>query len=372
MVNKVSKVKSKCPKGQFHYPIIDECLSHKEASLFIKNSYKFKDSFKCIRGVTKKTHVPIKKVDLKDFPKFDTKRDLVESIKDTEKTIRGWKGSAGNALVGALFLMKKHKAIMCTKYIPLMFTSSEKKQSIRGVAKDYKKLTERQKKIFDKTEIVKYKGSIDKIKECTKGKKKRFVVVFLMIFRGTIGHSNLIIIDKKHKRIANFEPHGNFSPNQDVIDLKLNLFFKDILPGYIVTKGFRVRGPQTLDPFINLTRGESTGFCLGWSLLWADMRLSYPDVPIWKLNIIVIKLVSEDSLNFIRKYTTHVLKLQKEIRDKPLVKCTPIAEELFGGKTKKSKIQKAIIKVFLKFNPNYLNLLFHEICYVLNEIEKLN
>jgi hypothetical protein len=97
---------------------------------------------------------------------------------------------------------------------------------------------------------------------------------------------NVLFIDKKRKEIERFEPNGTIfyqdknCPN-NLVDEELQKYFQNFWVGssstkykYISPKEFcPYMGPQTIERL----DAEEFGFCITWSFLYANERLSHPD-----------------------------------------------------------------------------------------------
>lgn len=114
--------------------------------------------------------------------------------------------------------------------------------------------------------------------------KTRHVVVPVLVSRG--GHANVLVIDRKKKRVSFFEPHGITSQDR---------FFqgtKEFLKAFIDTFdmfGYKAEygesscpwfGPQALEP-----RDEyKTGYCQTWTDLFVYCKIKFPELSDAEIN----------------------------------------------------------------------------------------
>ena len=95
-------------------------------------------------------------------------------------------------------------------------------------------------------------------------------------------HANALFIDKKEKTVERFEPHGTRAYtvfkdyHYEELDKTLSLYFTERHAlTYVSPVAFcPYLGPQSVEHYIN-----QSGYCAAWSLWFADMRLTYPDMP---------------------------------------------------------------------------------------------
>jgi hypothetical protein len=186
------------------------------------------------------------------------------------------------------------------------------------------------------------------VKKCiTSG--KRFIVIPLSIVRSGNGHLNMLIYDSKMKSMERFEPHGSGSVFID--DNQLLSFLKEeasiFLPSLNNKKCSRsgtcfiktYYAPldycpekahqywdivQKIDKTYNKpkieTQTESLGFCAAWSMWYADLRLSNPDVERSELVKQSIEAINNrfglksGFIHFIRSYSEFISNIMTTIR----------------------------------------------------------
>lgn len=144
--------------------------------------------------------------------------------------------------------------------------------------------------------------------------RKRFIAIYVNISCG-ISHANMMIIDTKNKTAERFEPFGQFDDymklyDMTVIDDNLAKTFKTYKLKYISPLEF-CPNIQKIQELEKKTMGvHDLGFCASWSLFYADLRLSYPDIQIYKLlskTVEELKKSNTPLTNFIRNYGNFIL-----------------------------------------------------------------
>lgn len=95
-------------------------------------------------------------------------------------------------------------------------------------------------------------------------------------------HANILIIDNITKEVERYEPHGQSADFFDIISLDTDLteFFSDFNLSYIPPLNYcPIKGLQSLEVEESEELGiESEGYCLSWSIFWAELRLSLPEL----------------------------------------------------------------------------------------------
>lgn len=135
-------------------------------------------------------------------------------------------------------------------------------------------------------------------------------------------HSNFAIYDTKEKLLERYDPHGGYQgypPNnklciyapeidRDLIaifrkkEIELNYYFK---PSDICQFG---EGLQFSED--NLVSSDPGGYCLIWSVLYAELRLLNPNIERSRINELARTQLSsryEDIMSYIRGYANHIL-----------------------------------------------------------------
>lgn len=163
------------------------------------------------------------------------------------------------------------------------------------------------------------------IKESKENKNVRFFVSALGIELNNESHANYIIYDALRNELERFEPHGarapvKFNYNSNLLDATLIKKFTELIPSvkmispnnYLPKIGYQVLDSSENNQYRNI--GDPGGFCALWSLWYADMRLTYPDIPRKKLIDKSIETIRQKGYSFktlIRNYSAKIV----EIRD---------------------------------------------------------
>lgn len=159
--------------------------------------------------------------------------------------------------------------------------------------------------------------SIDNLKYCLNG-KNRFIIISLTFCKDIESkkcHANILIYDKVQKELERFEPHGEFT-NYDVSNMDNRI--REELEKYIPIEKYYLpldfcpsQGFQKLEESKLKTEYDYNGYCLAWSIWYADLRLSNPDID---RKEIVDYAINEISLKtsfkkFIREYSDYLASL---------------------------------------------------------------
>jgi len=155
--------------------------------------------------------------------------------------------------------------------------------------------------------------------------KKRFAIIPLFLQLKDLdndifdAHQNMLLIDLKMNTVERFEPYGYtrdivLSYEQKELDKQLTKFFHEFT--FISPLNYcpQMYGFQSIDEVklknSQLHDMDPRGFCAFWSIFYADLRLSYPNISREKL----VHYASEQfkSLKnvraFIRNYGVFILK----------------------------------------------------------------
>lgn len=122
--------------------------------------------------------------------------------------------------------------------------------------------------------------------------KCNFGVMFVTISIDVgMNHANVLVFDKKTRKVLRFEPHGETrSYNARLVDLHFELFLLKNFNGFeyvAPSKFLDVDGPQTKEtnstkysPKLD-SRGliqEELGFCVAWCLVWIHLVINTEDI----------------------------------------------------------------------------------------------
>lgn len=164
---------------------------------------------------------------------------------------------------------------------------------------------------------------------CVKNNKKNFVIFPLGIELRQGSHANYLIYDIRKKEVERFEPYGSQSPyqfdyNPTLLDNLLEYKFKEIDSeiNYIKPSHFLPKvGLQYFDIFEANTKkiADPSGFCALWAIWYADMRMTFADIPRDKLIKKILKDTKRQNVSFrnlIRNYSTNITKIRDNILSK--------------------------------------------------------
>ena len=176
--------------------------------------------------------------------------------------------------------------------------------------------------------------------EVCKQENKRFVIFVITFISGTKknpdGHANLGIYDTRRKTLERYEPHGSSTTAYPVskVNKVFTKFVKEYLGRdvtYLQPLDFCPRlGHQSYETFQRtgaegvtqkkspnyMRSGDPAGFCIAWSMWYADLRLSNPDEPKTTLitkSIEVLKNKPQSMRRFIRNYSAIILRVVRKI-----------------------------------------------------------
>ena len=107
----------------------------------------------------------------------------------------------------------------------------------------------------------------------------RFVITFFTFETGEGGHANILIVDKLEKIVERFEPNGYNPIENDQVFSLINAQIDIQLKEYFGSRGFDYVSPLEFCPKIGIQALEhffykDIGFCVSWSILYAEERLS--------------------------------------------------------------------------------------------------
>jgi len=256
-------------------------------------------------------------------------------IKPTLKNKNNWFGNGLDILFGLIYLIDKFKniSIPITEIkqnilydISLVFNCDSSKKSFNEKYKSYKlSFPTQSKEIFLKN-----------LKKSLKS-KKRFVIIHLALFWtpecGSIGHSNMLIIDTKFKTIERFEPYGQISDKTEkkissLFDIKFTEFINDnklnlkYIPPFDFCPYISFQKQEEKNINNDLTNEYSNdpqGFCGVWGIYYLELRLSNPNLKNYDLIQYAIQTIKESPKSFrriIRNYSNSILLLRNQFMKK--------------------------------------------------------
>jgi len=142
-------------------------------------------------------------------------------------------------------------------------------------------------------------------------------LIFPQVYDGTsesisqvTGHSNAVLIDTKMKLVEWFEPHGEMYKGHPflIFDTKRIVWgiLGKIFPGFEAF--FTFRNALESCSYLAPQRGDRDTYCLGWSLLFIEMRLLNPLLTSEDIFRKFDRLIVGDDrkLRYIKRYIIHV------------------------------------------------------------------
>jgi len=174
----------------------------------------------------------------------------------------------------------------------------------------------------------------------------KYIYIFVAFHTKTIGHLNLLSINKDLKTIELFDPYGStFIREVKTKDIIYNIVEKlqnEDLKSFtrLYTEDICYISFQAIEGMEQDVRpGDYRGFCQSWSMWFLEMKIKYPDIP-------TDKLIKKSIPAIIDKYTTlrNFIRLyaidMKEYYDEMLIK-------LNLGNVKKVLTEEQITKLRL-------------------------
>jgi len=222
-------------------------------------------------------------------------------------------------------------------------------------------------KAFDKVfpfDYIEYLGL--KLKKCIK-KSKDLILLPLLIFAQTasIGHANMIIYKPEENKVYRFEPEGSrFSKVRfdETINNHLKTLFEVKLTPYIGNVSYiepigicpNLHGLQHFEESIDKESDiEGNGYCMMWSLLFAEMVLLNPTKPLMSILNELLTITNRDPeqlRKLIRGYTKLSTDILKELSaiflKKKIHSYNDFSDYLANAKDSKYSV---ILKLLVKF-----------------------
>lgn len=228
-------------------------------------------------------------------------------LKSDIKSSEVWSGTTDNTYFTLLYLLNKHKnsCIVLPKY-----RLEEKKRKQKELVLVWDSVS---------TKLVKPNNFQAKLLECLNESTARFIIIPMTLKSKTDGHANFLILDKITKTVERYDPHGWFAIdyNQTLLDVELWDFFDDY--EYLTPIEICPDFEEGLQSFADKAQEDieddkKIGYCVAWNILYTDLRLSYPDIPVGKLTELAIETINKDPsllLLTIEKYSAYVKNIGK-------------------------------------------------------------
>ena len=289
---------------------------------------------------------------------------LLKNEKEQLKLKTYWDSNIYNNLFGIVYLYNKHKNIMCKPIGKIFnhksdsFTKFKFSSSLNLYPADFQisfipdfnsvgsysfmTSVKERKRVLSRFELFFSKPEKDFFIDLYKCKtdSKRFYIAELYIDWGSSAHANMLVFDLKNNTCERFEPYGlQYSRTSErnqfanvfstlvsqLFDKKINVILKRnkikyIPPNkYCPDKSFQIY--NNLYNNDNRNNKDPGGYCGAWSLWWADLRLSNPDIPYKNLIQLALNQIKTSDIGFtefIRKYsiflTNNRISLFKELK----------------------------------------------------------
>lgn len=148
-------------------------------------------------------------------------------------------------------------------------------------------------------------------------------LIFPQVYDGTMesisqitGHSNAVLIDTKMKIVEWFEPHGEMYKGHPflIFDTKRIIWsiLGKIFPGFDMF--FTFKNALESCSYLAPQKADRDTYCLGWSLLYIEMRLLNPVLTSEDIFRKFDRIIGNDNmkLRYIKRYIIHVESKVKE------------------------------------------------------------
>ncbi len=131
-------------------------------------------------------------------------------------------------------------------------------------------------------------------------------------------HANFLLFDKTTNEIERFEPHGLVDNEiTNSLNVKLHEMAKDMEYKYIEPtdkicpkKGWQALQVEEEDNYNLRLDTDPGGFCTCWTVFYADVRLSFPDLTQYQIVEKILSLLEQKSIyitEFIRNYIQFIV-----------------------------------------------------------------
>ena len=202
------------------------------------------------------------------------------------------------------------------------------------------------------------------LKKCLSAPKIRFIILKLtLVTSPNSTHANIIIYDKKNNILERFEPYGTI-PYLD--SSQLDIFIEDIGKKYI-NKDLKYYNPKDIFGAIGFqiisndgnhmvkTLGSPSGYCLGWTLWYLEMKINNPDIHPNILLKNVMKNITNNNIvegeklfiTFIKNYTTDLDKQKNEFLKQAGIKNQDIYSLVLNNNDQE-KVKRLLVLEFNK------------------------
>lgn len=134
---------------------------------------------------------------------------------------------------------------------------------------------------------------------CTKS-KARYTLAFVVIQQAPDAHANILIIDNQERIIERFDPNGATKYEGDSLEKALSALDNE-LDRFARSIGYFFATPEVYCPTIGIQAVEmaftkKTGYCVSWSILYAEERVQSHESRTWISNNLLKEIVHKYDL----------------------------------------------------------------------------
>ena len=277
---------------------------------------------------------PIKSTKMKCILPMDTYEDGI---------VNTMEGTTLDILCGLIYLIKKHKNTKMP-FNEISFTDSTK---CNFYAKHHFINISHLNCMLEKYFVTWYKNILDIdnsiqniLLQLINSPKTEFIILFAKLIQPSgSSHANIILYSKSLNEIERFDPFG--SGFDDTFDDKLEKYFRSVIPNvsYISPRKYMtIVGFQKID--ITESRneyiGDPDGFCVAWSIWYADMRIQFSGIPRTKLIKYIMTQIGEKQLKYrsiIRNYSRNITKIRDNILNSANIDINKYINEDYDNET---------------------------------------
>ncbi len=184
---------------------------------------------------------------------------------------------------------------------------------------------------------VSYPGGIDNYirvaKKCRADKRDRFMITIVMLInKSDMTHANILLYDREMKECERFDSyqatHSSFHTSE--LDKSIEQVYRQLDPEFVRmiyppdAPFYQRMGLQSKqEAEREMIEGELAGFCQPYTILYAEMRLTYPTQNPRLLSLNIQKAVMKEDVSvtqFMRSYAEAMHQKNTEIIIKYLMK----------------------------------------------------
>lgn len=283
----------------------------------------------------------------KSYPVATTTKKCIDLHLAPYISISTLSGVPLDVLSGLIYVTKKHSNMAHT--INKLVLDANKLDIIRFDAKNGVQINDTFFNAQTESFIMWYNDSLyvdkelkDLLQEHIANQKIRFIIFYLGIVRkNDVGHANILIYDKNNNELERFDPFSSVHAHPSIsnIDKKLKTYFSQQIQNvvYVSPSDYMTSvGLQRIDveEQNNEYIGDPIGYCVAWSLWYADMRATY-EIPRNKLIKYIIQQISvrhEKYRSVIRNYSKNIIDIRDGILQKAKLNINQFLTSDFSSK----------------------------------------